>query len=98
MQLLADAVPPVGATTDTPILNTLTQLLQAGGGLYQTIRLADLNEKLITQGKAPLTPAQASALSPQINVGVAPDTKTLLLYGLGAVGLLFLANTFLKSR
>lgn len=98
MQLLSDAVPPVGATTDTPILNTISQLLQTAGGLYQTIRLTDLNQKLIEQGKAPLTAAQASALSPQINVGVAPDTKTMLIYGLGAIGALYLVTALLKSR
>jgi len=98
MQLLSDAVPPVGATSDTPILDTISKLLTAGGGLYQTIQLTDLNRQLIAQGKQPLTPAQASAMSPQINVGVAPDTQTMLIYGLGAIGLLFLATTFLKSR
>jgi hypothetical protein len=98
MHLLSDAVPPVGSTSDTPILDTITRLLTAGGGLYQTIQLTDLNRQLISQGKQPLTPAQASAMSPQINVGVAPDTQTMLLYGLGGIGILFLLTTFIKSR
>ena len=91
MQLADATVPPVG-TTSTPILDTISRLLQAGAGIYSTVRLGDLNSELIRQGKPPLTPAQASSLSPQINVGVAQDTQTLLTYaGLG-IGALFLIS------
>lgn len=89
---------PAGVTQDHPIMDTIAALLQAGGGLYQQIRLTDLNQKLIEQGKAPLTAAQASAMSPQINVGLAPDMQTILIYGLGGIGVLVLLMTLFKSR
>jgi hypothetical protein len=93
-----NAVVPAGVTQDRPILNTISNLLTAAGGLYQQITLTDLNKKLIEQGKNPLTPAQAQALSPQINVGIAPDTQTMILYGAAGIGALFLITSLMKSR
>lgn len=102
MYTLGQSPAPPGTTPEAqtryPILETLQSLIPAVGSAIGQVKLIDLNAELIRQGKAPLSVDQARALSPQINVGITPDTRTMLLYGLGGIGLLMLLTTFMRSR
>ncbi len=80
-----------------PILQTLAQLAPAIGNIIGQVKLADLNMELIKQGRPTLTAAQAQALSPRIDVGIAPDTQSAIVYlGLG-IGALFLLSMLTKA-
>jgi hypothetical protein len=80
-----------------PILDAISQLVAAGAATWQQVKLSDLNMKLVEQGKPPLTAAQAGAIAPQLNIGIAPDTQNILLIGLAGIGA-FAALTMLSKR
>lgn len=98
MYTLGDVTAPAGTTPEYPILSAVTELAKSLGIAYQNIKLTDLNAELIRSGKAPLTAAQAQALSPRIDVGISGDTRNTLLLALGGIGAFFLLTTLIKSR
>jgi hypothetical protein len=98
MYTLGQSAPPAGTTPEYPILDTVTALVQALGATYQNVKLTDLNSELIRQGKAPLSPEQAQALSPRIDVGISGDTQSMLLMGAGIIGGVVLLSALVKRR
>ena len=84
--------------SDHPILDTIAQLGPTIGNIIGQIKLADLNMALIRQGKPTLTAAQAQALSPRIDVGIAPDTQSALMILLAGAGAIFLFSMLAKRR
>lgn len=92
---------PAGVSTDTNSPAWLSGIVELGKAVASTVgqfRMQDLNMELIRQGRPPLSAAQMAAVAPQINVGVSPDTRNMMLVALGGIGLFFLATTFIKSR
>ena len=92
MYTLGQAAAPTGTTPEYPIIDAVTELAKSLGIAYQNIKLTDLNASLISQGKAPLSPDQARALSPRIDVGISGDTQTMLLWVLGGAGAIALLS------
>ncbi len=78
--------------TGHPILDAIAQLAPTIGNIIGQVKLADLNMELIRQGKPTLTAAQAQALSPRIDVGIAPDTQSALMILLAGAGAIFLLS------
>jgi hypothetical protein len=96
MHVLGEGTPVTGATPEYPVLNAIRDILTSigptVGQVIGQIKLIDLNTELIRQGKAPLTAAQAQAISPQINVGVSQNTMTSLMLILGIGGAVLLLS------
>lgn len=94
-------VTPPGVTPDntlTSILQSVTPLIQSGLTAYGQIQLMNLNSSLIKQGKPPLSSSQVAAMAPQLNVGLAPSTQTMLMYAAFGAGALILLSMAMKPR
>lgn len=98
MYTLGQTVAPAGTTPEYPILASLAPLVQSLAAAYGVVRQSDLNAELIRQGKAPMTAEQMKAFDPRIQLDVGTDTRNIILYGLGGIGILFLLTTLVKSR
>lgn len=98
MYTLGQTAAPAGTTPEYPILSSLGPLVQALASAYGVVKQSDLNAELIRQGKAPLTAEQMRALDPRIQIDVGTDTRNILLYGLGGIGVMVLLMTLMKSR
>lgn len=81
---LGDAASDAGTTPDasTSWVTDISNVLQTGLSVYGQLQLQNMNMNLIKQGKPPLTAAQISAMAPQLNVGISPDTQDTLIKGL----------------
>lgn len=81
---LGDTATDTGTTPDasTSWVTDISNVLQSGLSLYGQLQLQNMNMNLVKQGKPPLTAAQISAMAPQLNVGIAPDTQDTLIKGL----------------
>src|SRR5574340_367336 len=78
------------------IVNNITKIGTAVLSLDQQRQLADINLQRAQSGLAPLS---ASQFAPQMNVGVAPDTQKLIMYGgIALIGILALNAIGKKSR
>jgi hypothetical protein len=74
-----------------PAVKAVTDL---GTGILAYRTQSDINEinlERARRGQQPLSPAYMQAMAPQVNVGLAPQTKQLLIYG----GLALLAGVVL---
>lgn len=97
----APGVSPAGsppAPGATGFLSQLPGLLTTGIQAYSQLQLQNLQMNLIRQGKPPLTQAQLAQLGARVNVGLAPDVQTLLMYGGAAVVGMFLLSQLGKRR
>ncbi len=85
--------PPVEPTWYEKLFEGTSKLLQTAGSVQTTRDIYKINKQRAAQG---LPPIDASSLSPQVNVGLAPGTiqQAALPVGLivGALALLFLMN------
>lgn len=94
----------VVTSTDTAVVQAAVEspswfdkLLEAAkvAGAYMTTRdLTKLNMERVKQGKEPIS---MDSIAPQVNVGMSPETRTLVIYGAVGLGALILLNT-MKRR
>lgn len=94
---VTDTATPAATTSwlDT-ISNTLKSIIPAASAAYIAKQTIDVN---IARAKAGLPPIDSGALAPQVNVSLPPAQMAQLtsagkyaLYGVGALGLLFLLS------
>ena len=92
-----DTITPAATTSwlDT-ISNTLKSIIPAASAAYIAKQTIDVN---ISRAKAGLPPIDSSSLAPQVNVSLPPAQVAQLtsagkyaLYGVGALGLLFILS------
>jgi len=93
----ADATTATGATPTTDWITAISQLATQGLSLVGQLKLQDMNMQLISQGRQPLTAAQMSSMAPQLNVGLAQDTQTTLMYVLAGGAAVVLLASFMKG-
>lgn len=98
----ADPVYSVAQASGPSWLDSINSLAGKIGSLVGTVTAADAQRQLIDlnleRAKRGLAPISASAVAPQMNVGIAPDVKNLLVYGALGIGGAMLVSRFLKSR
>lgn len=85
-------------TTDEPQTDwgrRLSEIFTGVVSAYQTKQLYDLNIRRAEMG---LPPIDASALAPQVRVGLSNDMRNLLVYGGVAFLLAYFGSQFLKRR
>lgn len=96
----ADAAAATGVTPDASPswLTDITGLLSQGVTAYTQLQLMNLNKNLIAQGRPPLSAYQVASMAPQLNVGLASSTQTLVMYGLIGAGAVLLLSSFMGGR
>lgn len=83
---------PLSVGSQPDWLSTLSNIFNVGVGVYGQKQLVDINADRLRQGLPPLS--DTSALSPQVNVGISPQLKQMLLFG----GIAIVALLLLKRR
>jgi hypothetical protein len=79
--------------------NLITGITQYQVNQQQLTAISQINQINIQRAAAGLPPLPVPTLgAPSVNVGLSPQTQTLLIYGALGIGALILLNTLVKRR